>query len=179
VVQLASTSERSGLRTAFDVQGWRTIAVDADGTLVSGGDQVSADDRQHLSARVVALVDDARTTELTSPLVPTDPEEIALSSGRHAAFLVPSSIPPHLLFLRALDSGSHDTGDTAPLVSLGLTIRESEVAAQLTTGATNRQIADTLGISVGTVKKHLQKVFAAMGVETRAAAATRVMRLLD
>jgi DNA-binding CsgD family transcriptional regulator len=65
------------------------------------------------------------------------------------------------------------------LLALGLTQREAQVAARLATGATNRQIGDDLGITVGTVKKHLQRVFAALRVETRAAAATQVVRLLE
>lgn len=179
VLQLASTTERSGLRAAFDVRGWRSIPVDDDGALVASRDEFSVDDRRELAARVAQLVRDARVAEGEGPLVPGDPEELVLPSGPFAAFLVPSSIPPHLLFLRPLDSGVQNPADVTPLLALGLTTREAQVAARLATGATNRQIGDALGITVGTVKKHLQRVFAVLHVETRAAAATRMVRLLE
>jgi DNA-binding NarL/FixJ family response regulator len=52
-----------------------------------------------------------------------------------------------------------------------LTPRELEVLAILTTGKTNREIATTLGLSVGTVKAHLSSIFAKLGVSNRTEAA--------
>jgi DNA-binding CsgD family transcriptional regulator/tetratricopeptide (TPR) repeat protein len=53
----------------------------------------------------------------------------------------------------------------------GLTAREVEVLRLVAAGQTNLQIAATLGISGHTVRRHLQNVFARLGVPTRAAAA--------
>ncbi len=57
-----------------------------------------------------------------------------------------------------------------------LTLRESEVLKQVTLGATNRQIADTLGISYETVKEHVQHVLEKVGVDDRTPAAVWAVR---
>ncbi len=60
-------------------------------------------------------------------------------------------------------------------VSLGLTAREAEVLHWVVKGKINRDIADIVGASPATVKKHLEHVFAKLGVETRTAAAAMAM----
>ncbi|MEO6651599.1 MAG: helix-turn-helix transcriptional regulator [Ilumatobacteraceae bacterium] len=82
------------------------------------------------------------------------------------------------MFVRPVEVIERSLVDMSSLASLGLSSRECEVAAQLSTGATNRQIAETLGITVGTVKKHLQRIFATLDTETRTAAAAIVVRTL-
>ena len=52
-----------------------------------------------------------------------------------------------------------------------LTAREAEVLYWVVRGKTNRDIGDILGLSPRTVHKHLEHVFAKLGVETRTAAA--------
>ena len=52
----------------------------------------------------------------------------------------------------------------------GLTAREIEVLRLVGTGMTNRDIAATLVISQHTVARHLQNIYAKLGVPTRAAA---------
>ena len=56
-----------------------------------------------------------------------------------------------------------------------LTQREAEVLYWVVKGKINRDIADILGSSPATVKKHLERVFAKLGVETRTAAAAMAM----
>lgn len=56
-----------------------------------------------------------------------------------------------------------------------LTAREAEVLYWVVKGKINRDIGDILGTSPMTVKKHLEHVFAKLGVETRTAAAGMVM----
>ena len=58
---------------------------------------------------------------------------------------------------------------------LHLTARESEVLYWVVKGKINRDIADIVGASAATVKKHLERVFAKLGVETRTAAAGMAM----
>jgi len=65
--------------------------------------------------------------------------------------------------------------DPQRLRALGLTRRESEVTSLLARGRTNKQIARLLGAAPKTVEKHLQQVYAKLGVRTRTAAAARAL----
>ncbi len=60
----------------------------------------------------------------------------------------------------------------AMTLAFKLTAREAEVLYWVVKGKTNRDIGDILGSSAATVKKHLEHVFAKLGVETRTAAAS-------
>lgn len=60
-------------------------------------------------------------------------------------------------------------------LSFKLTAREAEVLYWVVKGKINRDIADIVGASPATVKKHLERVFAKLGVETRTAAAAMTM----
>lgn len=62
-------------------------------------------------------------------------------------------------------------GDFAPL-----TPREEQVLKLLTTGATNREISQSLGISHETVKEHVQHVLQKIGVSDRTQAAVWAVR---
>jgi DNA-binding NarL/FixJ family response regulator len=57
----------------------------------------------------------------------------------------------------------------------GLTTREAEVLYWVVKGKINRDIGDILGTSPATVKKHLERIHAKMGVETRTAAAAMAL----
>ncbi len=63
----------------------------------------------------------------------------------------------------------------AMALSFRLTPREAEVLYWVVKGKINRDIGDILGSSPMTVKKHLERVFAKLGVETRTAAAGMAM----
>lgn len=54
-----------------------------------------------------------------------------------------------------------------------LTTREREVLDLVGAGATNAAVAEALTVSPGTVKKHLDNIYAKLGVTSRAAAAAR------
>ena len=64
----------------------------------------------------------------------------------------------------------------ATMQAFGLTLRESEVLYWVAKGKTNRDIGDILGSSPATVKKHLERVYEKLGVETRTAAAALAMQ---
>jgi DNA-binding NarL/FixJ family response regulator len=58
-----------------------------------------------------------------------------------------------------------------------LTLREQEVLRLLAQGLTNREIAGTLIVSVGTVKVHVEHIIAKLGVSDRTQAAVRAVAL--
>ena len=60
-------------------------------------------------------------------------------------------------------------------LSFKLTAREAEVLYWLIKGKTNKDIGEILGASPATAKKHLERVYVKLGVETRTAAAGMAM----
>jgi len=82
--------------------------------------------------------------------------------------LIPDS-PDFLLVLEEEDSKV----TYRALHQLELTPRESEVLHWVREGKTNKDIGTILRSSSRTVGKHLERVFAKLGVETRTAAAAR------
>lgn len=56
--------------------------------------------------------------------------------------------------------------------TMGLTPREAELLSWVVQGKTNPEIGIILGIQLTTVKKHLESIFAKLGVENRTAAVT-------
>jgi DNA-binding response OmpR family regulator len=61
---------------------------------------------------------------------------------------------------------------------LQLTLRESEVLMWIARGKSNRDIGDILNLSPRTVNKHLEQIYAKLGVENRASAAALAVRAL-
>jgi DNA-binding NarL/FixJ family response regulator len=70
---------------------------------------------------------------------------------------------PEIERLSALSKGERGTAG-------GLTRRETEVIRLVSTGRTNRQIAEELFISEKTVARHISNIFRKLGLSTRAAA---------
>ena len=60
---------------------------------------------------------------------------------------------------------------------IGLTARECGICELVAAGATNRDIADCLGLTLATVKTYMRSVFDKTGVETRTALAARIAML--
>jgi len=136
---------------------------------------------------------------------PQTPEPVLQWLRRHAQDSTPSTEPPRLNMAQGpkrLTFRLHQqTGDTevdgewliimretsddsvieAIALSFKLTAREAEVLYWVVKGKINRDIGDILGSSPMTVKKHLERVFIKLGVETRTAAAgmasTRIRQL--
>jgi len=62
--------------------------------------------------------------------------------------------------------------------ALGLTAREAEILSWVIQGKTNPETGIILGIQLTTVKKHLESIFAKLGVENRTAAVTLALEKL-
>jgi DNA-binding CsgD family transcriptional regulator len=74
--------------------------------------------------------------------------------------------------------GRHPTGDNGPAPVDVLTPRELQVVLLVASGHVNKEIADQLKISEWTVSTHLRRVFAKLGVESRAAMVYRCSELI-
>jgi DNA-binding CsgD family transcriptional regulator len=62
---------------------------------------------------------------------------------------------------------------------MALTVREREVLSLVARGETNAEIAERLWLAPSTVRKHLENVYAKLGVSTRTAAVARVFGSSD
>jgi DNA-binding CsgD family transcriptional regulator len=88
-------------------------------------------------------------------------------------FLRGGDDPDLLLFdERAAEGGSSRLRD------LGLTEREADVLLLVTRGASNSEMAASLGISVSAVKRHLERIYAKLAVTNRTAAAAHALEAL-
>jgi len=74
-------------------------------------------------------------------------------------------------WLIVMREGSDTAVIDAMSLSFKLTAKEAEVLYWVVKGKTNKDIGDILGSSPATVKKHLERIFVKLGVETRTAAA--------
>jgi DNA-binding NarL/FixJ family response regulator len=88
-------------------------------------------------------------------------------------------LPPLLLDTNEPEENARASADAA---AAGLTKRQLEVLVLLSDGKTNRQIAEQLGLSEGTVKLHVAAVFKGLKVHSRTQAvmlATRMSLIPD
>jgi len=81
-------------------------------------------------------------------------------------------------WLVVLTESDNGTAIEALALRFRLTAREAEVLYWVAQGKTNRDVGEILGTSPKTVTKHLERVFEKLGVETRTAAASRVLGTL-
>lgn len=94
---------------------------------------------------------------LTKPVTATDLLAAVAARLERAQQRLPSAFAP-------------DFASAVPLQSLGLTPREAEVLLWVAQGKSNPEIAAILGAAENTVKKHMQRIFEKLRVESRTAA---------
>lgn len=99
----------------------------------------------------------------------TNPLTVVQGSGR--LIFSPADLNAEEQWVIILREESDAAQIEALMQAFGLTQRESEVLYWAIKGKTNRDIGDILGTSPRTVNKHMEHVFAKLGVETRTAAA--------
>lgn len=111
----------------------------------------------------------------------TPPDTIEVPDGTGARTLKLSyvgQIGEQEVLLRVADAVRIKDEDVLRL-ALNVTQREAEVLAWIARGKPNRDIAEILGLSPRTVNKHLEQIYAKIGVENRAAAAAIAVRALS
>jgi NarL family two-component system response regulator LiaR len=167
---------------------YRDRAVVVDTSVIPNGEtpDTSADvtlfdtfGRAHLGFEALRrLISDERCGRVVVYSTDDDPARIqtALSLGA-AGFISKTSTASELLDAIetvaggeqvVLVSGRRTVDAGWPGQNWGLTARESEVLAMLTAGLRNREIADSLYVSVDTVKTHLRHIYRKLETNTRA-----------
>jgi DNA-binding NarL/FixJ family response regulator len=127
---------------------------------------------QWIRQSVQRLGDAVNTTNFEPPRLVIDNADRRLSFRLHQQTGDSDAGGDWLIVMR-------ESNDTTILESMGtqfgLTAREAEVLYWVVKGKINRDIGDILGTSPATVKKHLERIHAKMGVETRTAAAAMAL----
>jgi ATP/maltotriose-dependent transcriptional regulator MalT len=83
-------------------------------------------------------------------------------------------VGPHLGRIEAMTQLRHAVGISGSDELGGLTARERDILELVAVGLTNAAIAERLWVSPATVKKHLENIYAKLGVANRAAAVARI-----
>jgi DNA-binding response OmpR family regulator/DNA-binding CsgD family transcriptional regulator len=172
-VHLGNARLTQSARTALDVSGRFLFAVNRQGHILWATPQAQKLLADHLGAQADEFA-----------LPPSLLQWLEQAKGRGSAKSQAASLPdnPQLRFYYMGETApnefllrlSKEAGSTLPAEftsELGLTTREGEVLAWLSKGKTNRDIAQILGLSPRTVDKHLEQIYAKLGVENRTAAA--------
>ncbi len=183
------------------VRGWIRLALEGSEFRI-GGEASSAAEALELVARrrpQLLLVDfrlpDRAGTELvrelrasgsTIPalLMTANAErgfnELAREAGAQGTVMKSGRIEELVEALRALSAGGRTFDGRHPPRDPGaaaLSRREREVLSLVAAGATNRDVADALGIGDETVKTLLARIFGKLGVNRRAEAVARAHKL--
>lgn len=172
-VHLGNARLTQSARTALDVSGRFLFAINRQGHILWATPQAQ---------KLLADHHGAQTDDFILP--PSLLQWLEQAKGKGSAKSQAASLPdnpqlrlyfmgetaPNEFLLRL----SRESGTSLPpefTSELGLTTREGEVLAWLSKGKTNRDIAQILGLSPRTVDKHLEQIYAKLGVENRTAAA--------
>jgi DNA-binding response OmpR family regulator/DNA-binding CsgD family transcriptional regulator len=185
-VHLANARKASGSQAVLDASGRFLLATDRSGQLL----WCTPKARQLLAELFPEQsTPDGMTAALPAPVLAQllrlreerDPNQSRslLEVGAHCLeFAMLSSIGPDELLFRVTET-HQGTDEQLLQQSLGLTLREAEVLLWISRGKANRDIGEIMQISPRTVNKHLEQVFIKLGVENRAAAAARAVRVLS
>ncbi|HEX3982582.1 MAG TPA: response regulator transcription factor [Acidisoma sp.] len=177
-VHLTGARRTQSAQVALDTAGRFLLATDTEGELLWATPQAAA-----LLARLAPAED-------VAPACPWVPEWLAEAaehaSGQVAAVLGEAPVlhfvyvgrlaPDEVLF--RIQEAKSSSEEARLRERLGLTAREAEVLLWVGHGKGTKDIADILGMSPRTVQKHLEQIYAKLGVENRAAAAAIAIRSL-
>lgn len=174
-VHLANARMTQSARAALDVSGRYLLAVNSAGALLWATPQA-----QKLLSDTLA--DAADNFVLPDPMPQWLDQAQKGKAGSKTATVAsfPGNEQLRLQYMGKLGANefllrlAKDTSGDMPAEfssELGLTTREGEVLSWLSKGKTNRDIAQILGLSPRTVDKHLEQIYAKLGVENRTAAA--------
>ena len=180
-VHLANARLTQSARAALDVSGRYLLAVSRQGKIMWATPQA----QKLLSDNLAAGADDELV--LPDPMLQWLEQAQKSKAGSKTATVAsfPNDEQLRLQYMGKLGPNefllrlAKDTSANLPAEfssELGLTTREGEVLSWLSKGKTNRDIAQILGLSPRTVDKHLEQIYAKLGVENRTAAAAIATR---
>jgi DNA-binding CsgD family transcriptional regulator len=175
-VHLANARLTQSARAALDVSGRFLLAVNRQGNIVWATPQAQkllsdnlasgAGDEFALPEPMLQWLEAAQKDKTGSKT----PALASFPDNEQLRLQYMGKLGPNEFLLRlAKDSGANIPAQFSS--ELGLTTREGEVLSWLSKGKTNRDIAQILGLSPRTVDKHLEQIYAKLGVENRTAAA--------
>ena len=179
-VHLANARMTQSARAALDVSGRFLLAVNRDGRIMWATPQAQklladslgagAVDEVILPESLRAWLEQAQAGRAGSKEGGTKAAAVAIPDHPELKLYYMGSAGTNEFLLRL---AKEQTGllPSAFSSEFGLTAREGEVLSWLSKGKTNRDIAQILGLSPRTVDKHLEQIYAKLGVENRTAAA--------
>ncbi|PWT90854.1 MAG: DNA-binding response regulator [Proteobacteria bacterium] len=178
-VHLGNARAAHGARTALDTLGRFLLAANRAGEILWATPQASK-----LLARAFGGFE---AGEFTLPRDVQDwlrradfgqgPEAVTLAPAAKLSLAVVAQVAPNEILLRLVNAEAVDE-QSLLRSKLTLTHREAEVLLWIARGKSNRDIADILTLSPRTVNKHLEQIYAKLGVENRTSAAALAMRTL-
>jgi DNA-binding response OmpR family regulator/DNA-binding CsgD family transcriptional regulator len=174
-VHLANARLTQSARAALDVSGRYLFVVNRQGAILWATPQAGRLLAAHQSATQTGefvipepwrrwleqCLDGADPAKMPTPAASPDDGQVRLQ------YL--TKFGPDEVLLR-LAKGHGPDSPAQFRLEFGLTSRESEVLSWLSKGKANRDIAQILGLSPRTVDKHLEQIYAKLGVENRTAA---------
>ncbi|WP_316229960.1 response regulator transcription factor [Bradyrhizobium sp. SZCCHNR1051] len=171
-VHLANARMTQSARAALDVSGRFLLAVNRDGRLMWATPQAQKLLSDSFGAAEELVLPEALRLWLDQAQNGKGGAKAAASIPDHPElrlYYMGGAGPNEFLLRLAKES----SGELPKQFSsaFGLTTREGEVLSWLSKGKTNRDIAQILGLSPRTVDKHLEQIYAKLGVENRTAAA--------
>ena len=183
-VHLQGARERRQARSALDAFGYASITVRVSDGRLMWQTPLARELllRYYASSKASQLPESVLLwlrRHVADSVVPIEPPRLSVEQGaKRLTFRLHQQIGDSegggdwLIIMREV---SEESVIEAIALSFKLTPREAEVLYWVVKGKINRDIGDILGASPTTVKKHLEHVFAKMGVETRTAAAGMAM----
>jgi DNA-binding NarL/FixJ family response regulator len=176
-IHIGNSRVAFGARVALDATGRYLLATDG-----AGRPSWTTPQAGSLLAEAFGVAPDLALPAALAPMVrhliqagETDKAQPVAGTEMTIAYLGRNG-PDEFLFRLIPATGGGEEGVLQG--AFGLTTREAEVLLWIARGKANKEISDILLISPRTVNKHLERVFAKLGVENRASAASLAMRTL-